>query len=507
MTMKLFFAAVVSGLLSRASGSSNCTLGGVSDCCASLEASSLKNRLLFPGEAGYEARADAHWSLAARLHPSCILQPYNAAEVAEAVKVLVNAGHEKPCQFAVRSGGHTTWPGAASIDNGVTIDLQFLNSTTYHPENNTVTILPGARWGSVYQTLDPLGVNVAGGRAGSVGVGGYTVGGGNSFYAAREGFVCDNVLNFEVVLANGSIINANSETNSDLHTALKGGSINFGIVTRIDLSTIEGSSQLWGGVVTYPDTTEDQHIDALVKFCDNIENDPYASALSIFLYTSVSNQTVILNAYDYTKPVERPPIYDDFLAIPGNTSDTMRITNIWDITNELEQATGFRDTFLTLTFKNDARILKEVMKQQHAMVATLNGIKPKGDWNVQTLMQPVPTIFAKHGLEKGGNVMGLDRFDENLMLFQYYIAWEGADQDELFNGLADTMVNQVKAYSETLQVDNPFIYLDYADRTQNPLVGYGEDAMAKIKAAALKYDPTGVFQTMVPGGFKISKVA
>ena len=134
----------------------------------------------------------------AQVNPSCIVQPYSATEVAKAVTALVKANKTQSCQFAVRSGGHTTWAGAANIEEGVTIDLSMMNSTTYHAETNTTTVLPGAQWGSVYKVLDPLKVAVAGGRAPSVGVGGLALGGGNSFYAARKGMVCDNVVQFEV---------------------------------------------------------------------------------------------------------------------------------------------------------------------------------------------------------------------------------------------------------------------------------------------------------------------
>lgn len=154
--------------------------------------------VLYPGDARYEDSVKSYWSKVAQVYPSCIVQPYSATEVATAVIALVKANKTQPCQFAVRSGGHTTWAGAANIEEGVTIDLGMMNSTTYHAETNTATVLPGARWGSVYEVLDPLKVAVAGGRAPSVGVGGLVLGGGNSFYAARKGMVCDNVVQFEV---------------------------------------------------------------------------------------------------------------------------------------------------------------------------------------------------------------------------------------------------------------------------------------------------------------------
>lgn len=73
----------------------------------------------------------------------------------------------------------------------------------YVSENKVAKVHAGARWRDVYGALEPYGVTAAGGRTSTVGVSGFLTGGGNTFYTARRGFGCDNVVNFEVVLANG----------------------------------------------------------------------------------------------------------------------------------------------------------------------------------------------------------------------------------------------------------------------------------------------------------------
>lgn len=158
----------------------------------------MSDRLLYPYDEAYNERVESYWSEAAQLRPTCIIQPHDANEVAKVVTTLVQANSTYPCQFAVRSGGHTTWAGANNIVNGVTIDLSLMNSTVYHADNSTAAVQPGARWLSVYKTLDAQNIAVAGGRAGTVGVAGLILGGGNSFYAGRKGMVCDNVANFQV---------------------------------------------------------------------------------------------------------------------------------------------------------------------------------------------------------------------------------------------------------------------------------------------------------------------
>lgn len=152
----------------------------LSDCgtiglqCASLSLSGL--RVIYPGSAAYNASESSYFATNVELGPSCIVQPLSSHDVSLAVTSLAKTS--SICQFAIRSGGHATWAGANDISApGVTIDLRLMNSTTYNSNNSTATILPGARWESVYETLDALNVAVPGGRAGPVGVGGLTIGG------------------------------------------------------------------------------------------------------------------------------------------------------------------------------------------------------------------------------------------------------------------------------------------------------------------------------------------
>lgn len=103
------------------------------------------------------------------------------------------------------------WAGSNNIADGVTIDLGFLNLTQYEPDTKTVCIGPGAKWKDVYAELEKYGRVVVGAREAEVGVGGFLLGGGNTFYTPRYGFACDNVIAYEVVLADGRIVTTNAE--------------------------------------------------------------------------------------------------------------------------------------------------------------------------------------------------------------------------------------------------------------------------------------------------------
>lgn len=133
--------------------------------------------MIYPGDAAFDKSVESYWAVNVQLEPTCIVQPHSVEDVSSVVSTLTSAGGTSPCKFAVRSGGHMTWAGANNIDTGVTIDLQLMNSTIYNEEAKVASILPGARWESVYKALEEYNVVVPGGRTGPVGVGGFLLGG------------------------------------------------------------------------------------------------------------------------------------------------------------------------------------------------------------------------------------------------------------------------------------------------------------------------------------------
>lgn len=168
------------------------------------------------------------------------------------------------CKFGIKSGGHTPQKGAANQQNGVTIDLGAFKQVQVSADRKKTSIGPGNRWADVYSKLDAQGIAIPGGRVASVGVGGLITGGGVSFFSGRFGFVCDSIINYELVLPYGKVVNVNASSSPDLFKALKGGSNNFGIVTRFDIKSFE-SGPFWGGVVVYPLSTMPEQVTAFVN--------------------------------------------------------------------------------------------------------------------------------------------------------------------------------------------------------------------------------------------------
>lgn len=376
--------------------------------CAALTRTSLQPHILFPDQTAFRTNLDSYFDIKQQsLIPKCVVQPRNADDVSIAVRTLVSM--PEPCRFAIRSGGQTPYVGASNIKDGVTIDLRYISAVQYDANSSLVEVGPGARWIDVFTALEPYGVMTTGGRASTVGVGGSTLGGGISYFTPEHGLICDNVMEFEVVLADGRIVTASKTRNPDLFTVLKGGNNNFGIVTQFKFRTFKYDG-MWGGLVLYPETAVQDHFKALIDFTDNVDENPKSAVIVMPVYQSKVDAHMILNAYDHTEPVARPAAYSDFLAIPGNLSDTTAMTNMSTLAAALAAQTGSSVYFGTLTFANDLRVVTAAHQIYLDVVDKLKA-KATGEWQIYILYQPLTPAFWRDSASRGGNVLGLERFN------------------------------------------------------------------------------------------------
>ena len=167
--------------------------------------------------------------------------------------------------FAVRSGGHMPVPGAANIADGVLISMSRFDQMSLSPDHTTAQIGSGLRWTNVYNNLGQYNLTVAGAKYGDVGVGGLLLGGGINYFGGQVGWSMNTVISYEVVLANGSVVNASAKSKTDLWWALKGGSSNFGIVTKFIMTNVP-VTQVYGGLAVYQPTSLDSYINVIANY-------------------------------------------------------------------------------------------------------------------------------------------------------------------------------------------------------------------------------------------------
>ncbi|KAK3673913.1 hypothetical protein LTR78_006115 [Recurvomyces mirabilis] len=473
-------------------------------CCSGLSFV-FGNKISYPNSTVYDTSVASYWSLQeAQVEPNCVFKPTTTTDVQLAVFLLHIGGKLFPgqCEFAVRSGGHTPFSGAANIENGVTIDLQSFKQLIVAADRQTVQIGTGNRWADVYSSLDAQQLATSGGRVGIVGVGGLTTGGGISFFSPRYGFVCDNVVNFQVILASGLIVNANATSYPDLWRALRGGSNNFGIVTTFTMRTFE-QGKFWGGFIGLTIDTIQQQFQAFTDLLSSPQYDPYAALIYSVVYNVTGRNWYVASNFEYTKPQAYPPFFQNFTSLP-QTFSTMRISNLTDFTLELAASNplGFRQLFATGTYGASAQQMAAIYRIANTTVQPINDIAGL-KWSIS--FQPEPTVITSKAAANGGNSLGLSTSDGNIFNVLLTATWDNAADDARVNTQAKSLFAQAQASATTLGKTNPYLYLNYAAPWQDPIAGYGADNVAALQAASKKYDPDSVFQYQVPGGFKLFK--
>lgn len=161
-----------------------------------------------------------------------------------------------------------------------------------------------------------------------------------------------------------------------------------------------------------------------------------------------------------------------------------------------------------MTFNNDKRIAKKSVETLEALVEHITTEHiPSGNYVAYSILQPFPSSFAKHSEARGGNMLGADRipFDTSLLLVTA-IQVETWEQAQAIFPKFKAGLDELEAFALLVGGAVDFKYGNYCDGSQNPFATYGEENIRRMKAAAAKYDPEGVFQKRVPGGFKLSNL-
>ncbi|KAL6709245.1 hypothetical protein ACN47E_001652 [Coniothyrium glycines] len=442
-------------------------------------------------------QAGYYSSFNSELAPACFALPATAEEVA----LVVKTAKFFQCPFAVKSGGHSYFKGANSIQSGISIDLRRLNQITPN-DDGTASIGPGNQWVQVYETLDPLGLTVMGGRVASIGVGGLLLSGGLSFLHPSQGFGCDHVRSYQIVTARGEILEVNEQNYSDLFWALRGGGNNFGIVTRFDLDTVP-QKNYWGGGIYYDISQLDTLLAAYDKLAQPETADVKATTWFAPVYLPKLFTWLINVEPVYLDPVATTPeIFKPFIEAPGQISNTVRITNTSSLSRDTATTPGSASAEWDITMKMNTEVVYYI--KQRIEEGALN--HPALDV-INFPVQALPKSTLSHTGNRGGNALGLSEADGPLLIVQLGLSWAAnattAADDDAIIALGETFVAELKQWSVDKGLAHRYIYMNYAGQNQDVFAGYGPENQARLKRVAKKYDPEGIFQGLLPGGKKL----
>ena len=205
----------------------------------------VSGRVLRPTEDGYDAARRVHNGLVDRA-PAVIVRCRTAADVAAGVRFARAAGLD----LSVRGGGHNV-AGRAVADGAVMIDLAEMKATSVDAQARTVRAEGGLDWAELNDATAQHGLAVTGGAISTTGIAGLTLGGGLGWLMAKHGLAADNVLAFELVNADGEVLDVTEESDPDLFWALRGGGGNFGVVTTFTYR-LHPLELVTGGLIAHP---------------------------------------------------------------------------------------------------------------------------------------------------------------------------------------------------------------------------------------------------------------
>jgi FAD/FMN-containing dehydrogenase len=154
--------------------------------------------------------------------PEVIVTVASDADVIEAVKLARSRG----LRISVRAGGHS-WIATSLRDGGMLIDLSQLNGVTVDAAARTATAQPAIKNTELVAALEPHGLAFPAGHCPTVGIGGYLLSGGQGWNQGNWGIACKNLLAIDLVNADGELVTADAQRNSELLWAARGGGPGF----------------------------------------------------------------------------------------------------------------------------------------------------------------------------------------------------------------------------------------------------------------------------------------
>ncbi|KAI9752324.1 MAG: hypothetical protein M4579_005667 [Chaenotheca gracillima] len=488
-------------------------IGGSEDCA---ELSRLLPASTFNGDF---AKRDL-WSLfQAQVSPQCRVEPRSAQDVADALSVARTHG----CNFAVLGGGTSPFRGASSAEGGITIDLCRMRSIDFlDSEPGLVYVAAGNRWADVYRVLDARNLSATGTRNSLTGVvgsilGGETLGeetprriadptsGGISFFSQHHGWSCDNVAEFEVVLANSSIVNVTEFSHPDLFWALRGGGNNFGIVTRVLIEVFPQppswyTFQLWDMSV----------LDSVFK---RLEKHTTAMPRGVSMIATTLGWSVPMRKFVLSErmvALQRPDLPQ---SLPASSSNAASVSSrvlqehIYQMrTLEMSQKMdrmnkdGYYNFFGSMTVKSNAEVNAEIAAvfcDEVGAIANASGLQ------IYIVYNPLSVSTVQQMQRRGGNALGLVDRDGPLTVVNINLHWSNSTDMPRMRHFMRRMISRSTKAAKDQDMHHRYLFQNHAFEEQDVFAGYGEVNLRRLRRVRAEVDPSGVFQVLQPGFFKL----
>lgn len=307
---------------------------------------------------------------------------------------------------------------------------------------------------------------------------------------------------YELVTASGVIINVTSRSYPDLYWALRGGGNNFGIVTKFQLHTFP-LGRMWGGGKLVASSDYEKALDATYEFgITGAVKDIKGSQIISFGHQEGFGP--LAQAFmTYAEPAATLPLMFKTWANVSTIHDTTGTHTLPELVAQLSSGIpdGVRETYWDVTFKLDRSLFSYLVNTFYELLPNVISAENL----LPTISIQLLTIPQLQQMQKnGGNALGINPNEGPLFIMNLGTMWTNPADDERIFKFSSDIIKRVQEEAAQKSLNNDFIYMNYASGHQAVISSYGPKSQNRLQAVSKRYDPTGVFQELQPGYFKLT---
>ncbi len=295
----------------------------------------LTGKVILPGDPEYD-RARKEYNLAVNKYPIAIVYCFNQHDVANAV--VWSRMNKIPLR--IRSGGHN-YEGYSTGNGYLVIDTSCMNDIIVNTVDNTTEVQAGTRLLPLYKRLSEYGYTFPGGTCPTVAISGLVLGGGIGLSTRLFGLTADSLLEAEMINADGDLLTANSNSNSDLFWALQGaGGGNFGVVTNYKFGGLQKADK-----ITLIQLRWDHNLLARNKFIGIWQDWLPNLDRRMSSFSGIYKRGAWMNAFFYGLPEEAREILGPILDIQGISQEVIEYVPFINAVERIGAIYAKRDAF------------------------------------------------------------------------------------------------------------------------------------------------------------------
>ena len=313
------------------------------------------------------------------------------------------------------------------------------------------------------------------------------------------------MVEFEVVLANGTILRASENQHSDVFWALRGGGNNFGAVSSVTIDIFQDPPSLYA-LQRWDIAVLEPVFGRLYELTAQMPKNMWMLATTVAW--DPRNETMIITErtlWSEAPDLPRALASDTAKASTGESQVLDQVVNhreILDISMKMDRwnPEGFYNFFGSFTFKNDAQTsiaVADIFREEVASIKSARGLQ------VYIVYNPLTVETISKMSQRGGNALGLTVDGGPLIILNINLHWSDSSDEPRMRSFMRRMTTRMKEAAESRGTHHPYRFQNHAFEEQDIFQGYGVDNFKRLREVRKSVDPDGVFQTLQPGYFKL----